>query len=231
MRLNRFMVDFEPDSKSVKLNSPEIIKQITKVLRLKPGENVAIFNGKGLEFEMRLESISKDSVLLDVVKKLEPKETKRKVSLYMSVLKKENFEFVVQKSVECGVAEIFPIVTNRTVKTGLNQTRLEKIITEATEQSGRSFSPAVFPIFNFKEAIFKAKDSDEKVIFHFDEKSYEPEKSARKISIFVGPEGGFTEEEIEYAKSQGFKVASLGENTLRGETAGIIATYRATQGI
>lgn len=134
-----------------------------------------------------------------------------------------------QKTVEVGVASITPIITERTIKIGLNVPRLEKIILEANEQCGQNIVPLLFPILNFKDAIEGALG--EKVIFHPDADLYVPNKSAKNISIFVGPEGGFTENEIKLAKDFGFTVASLGSLILRGETAAIIGTYRAVHAV
>jgi 16S rRNA (uracil1498-N3)-methyltransferase len=117
------------------------------------------------------------------------------------------------------------------VKTGLNIERLQKIIREASEQSGRNTVPTLSPILNFVDALLQNNNADEKIIFHLSTAPYSPDKKADKVNIFIGPEGGFTENEIELAKKSGYIPACLGALTLRGETAAIIATYRAVNRI
>lgn len=232
MRLNRFIGDFDLSQKEVEIANPENIKQIKTVLRLKAGDKIVLSDGKGMEAEITLDFLSANKIT-GTINKDTPARTPlaetRKVSLYLAILKKENFELAVQKAVECGVSKIIPVITERTIKTGLNTTRLEKIIIEACEQSGRSIVSTLSPILNFQDAIAEA--TGEKVIFHFVYQEYHADKNANSVSIFVGPEGGFTEKEIELAKNSGFAVASLGDLTLRGETAAIIGTYRAVNQI
>jgi 16S rRNA (uracil1498-N3)-methyltransferase len=231
MRLHRFIGEYDLAQKEVKITDLDIINQIKNVLRLSLGDKIILSNGKGEEAETIIKNISKDEILCKIESKLALKEPNKKVNLYLAILKKENFEYAVQKAVETGVATITPIITERTVKTGLNISRLEKIIKEASEQSGRSLVPTLFPIVDFKQALIDGNKSDEKIIFHLENKNYTPDENATNASIFVGPEGGFTDQEIEFAKVEGYTVASLGHLTLRGETAAIIATYRVIYSI
>ncbi len=221
MKIHRFIGD---------LNDPEISSQIQKVLKLKTGEHVIISDGKGNDSLVGLTGFG-EIIKYKEIKKLDPVLPSRKVHLYLAILKKENFELAVQKAVEAGVSSITPVITSRTVKTGLNLTRLEKIVKEAAEQSGRSTLPVIAPILDFSPALAFAMASEEKVLFHLTDEMYAPQKSAKSASIFIGPEGGFTDEEVKEAKQAGYTISSLGELTLRGETAAIIATYRAVQGI
>ncbi|MCE9585155.1 16S rRNA (uracil(1498)-N(3))-methyltransferase [Candidatus Nomurabacteria bacterium] len=231
MRLHRFIGNFDLNKKEVKITNPENIKQIKGVLRLEEGDKLILCDGKGIETEVVISFLSHNEIICKIEKRIETKEPKRKVYLYLAILKKENFEIAVQKSVECGVSCIIPTITERTVKTGLNTERIEKIIREASEQSGRSVVPELLDTMNFQNALEHGKNKNEKVIFHLVDTEYRPDKNAKEIAIFVGPEGGFSEKEITLAKEYDYTVASLGSLTLRGETAGIIATYRAVQGI
>ena len=221
MKIHRFIGQIEDEA---------ISRQIRDVLKLKIGERVIISDGKGQDELVEITNLSKE-IKYKTIEKLKPVHPGRKVNLYLAILKKENFELAVQKAVECGVSTITPIITERTVKTGLNMERLEKIIREATEQCGLSDMPELFEIFDFREAI--NSHAEEKIIFHIDEstKTYTPNTKASSANIFIGPEGGFTEKEIELAKNSGFTVASLGPLTLRGETAAIIGTYCAVYGV
>ncbi len=231
MRLHRFIGAYDLSKKGVEISDQKTIKQIRSVLRLEEGSKIILSDGKGLEAEVQLTSITSSSIVSRVLKTTKIENAGRQVSLYMAILKKENFELAVQKAVECGVQNIIPVITERTVKTGLNTERLEKIILEASEQCGQNIMPTLSPIMNFNDALIRANSSNEKIIFHLVEETYLPSKNAKSVSIFVGPEGGFTEKEITLARENGYTVASLGPLTLRGETAGIIATYRAVQGV
>jgi 16S rRNA (uracil1498-N3)-methyltransferase len=210
-----------------RIEDREISRQIQDVLKLKAGERIVLSDGKGHDELVEITSLGKE-IKYKIVEKLQPVHPEREIHLYLAILKKENFELAVQKAVECGVSKIVPVITERTIKTGLNTTRLEKIIIEASEQCGRSIVPLLSPILNFKDAVSSAEG--EKIIFHLGAKDYAP-KSTSPVSIFVGPEGGFTEGEINLAKDAGLALASLGPLTLRGETAAIVGTYRAVQGI
>ena len=144
------------------------------------------------------------------------------------VLKKENFEWAVQKAVEVGVKEITPIITARTVKLGLNKDRLKKIIKEAAEQSGRGILPKLNEAIIFDEAIKSAKENDLNLFFNIGGKNVQHSMSnISKIGIFIGPEGGWDEEEIKKAQSSnGFTIVGLGKTILRAETAAVIASYQ-----
>lgn len=231
MKLHRFIGEYDLSKNVVKITDPEIVKQIKVVLRFEIGDKILLSDGEGKEAETTIVSISSKEILCKVNRKIPKNENSKKVNLYLAILKKENFELAVQKAVEVGVSNITPIITERTVKTGLNEARLKKIILEASEQCGRSTVPSLSPILNFKDAIALGNTSQEKIIFHLVENKYIPNKNAKSSSIFIGPEGGFTDNEISLAKKAGYAVVSLGTLTLRGETAAIVATYRVVNSI
>jgi len=226
MKLHRFIGNFDLSQKEIEILNPENIKQIKDVLRLQERDIIVVSDGQGKSAEVVLVSISQDKIKCRVEGVEENKEESTRVNLYLAILKKENFELATQKAVETGAWSITPIITERTVKTGLNEKRLKKIILEASEQSGRSFVPTLSPILNFENALAFGSASEEKIIFHLSGDPYQPKKNAKSASIFIGPEGGFTEKEIKMAQDSGYVTASLGPLTLRGETAAIIATYR-----
>lgn len=231
MKIHRFIGNFNFSENEVEITNSENIKQIKDILRLKQGENIILSDGKGKEVLIELILISKNKITGQILTTENKQDLPRKVNLYLAILKKENFELAVQKIVEVGVSNIIPVITERTIKTGLNLERLNKIILEASEQSGRSILPTLSPILDFKDALTDGTKSSEKIIFHFVEESYQPDKNATSVSIFIGPEGGFTDKEINLAKDSGYTIASLGPLTLRGETAAIVATYRSVNTI
>lgn len=239
MKIHRFIRDFDLSQDVVEITDEELINQIRKVLKLELGEKIILCNGKNDEITGELVDISKTLVRVRKLQKNKSEKTnQKKVRLYLAILKKENFELAIQKAVECGVSEIQPMITERTIKTGLNEERLKKIILEACEQSGRSIVPTLLETINFKDALSRGaldsaslKSTEEKILFDKSGSEYRPDKNAASANIFVGPEGGFTENEISLAKQNSFKIYSLGPLTLRAETAAIVATYNISRNI
>lgn len=151
------------------------------------------------------------------------------MTLFCSILKKENFEWVVQKATEIGVSVIVPVLTKRTVKTGLNFERLNKIAREATEQSGRGTVPKIRQVVDFTDAIKMRKDFGQALILE-QTSTGEPEiDQVGSVAILIGPEGGWEEDEISMALDDGWGAWSLGRTTLRAETAAIVAVAKAVR--
>ncbi|MDP3785224.1 MAG: RsmE family RNA methyltransferase [bacterium] len=202
----------------------ELQHQAQDVLRFKAGENIVLFDGSGYDFIS--EFSGKDSARI-VEKALNRREPERKIFLFQSLLKKDKMEWVFEKGTEVGAAGFFPVLSARSIKTDFNKVRAGKIIKEAAEQSGRALLPEIREVLEFKKALeFVQKERLAGVIAdpnskkHISETLKEP-----KMALFVGPEGGFTEEEISEAKECGFKAVSLGKLNLRSETAAIVGAY------
>lgn len=232
MKIHRFIIPYEIRDNSVTVQDSELIHQFRNVLKFKTGEIVILTNESMLEVTVRIVHMSKDTIQFEVIdEKINTNESKNKVILYLAILKRENFELVVQKATEIGVHKIVPIITKNTVKTGLRYDRLEKIAKEAAELSGRSTVPMIIEAMEYKEALQDAQNYQTKIIFDISGNHVTPKKGLGEGSlskvVFVGPEGGFTENEVTEAKDAGFNVASLGTLTLRGETAAIVSTYLA----
>ncbi len=193
-------------------------------------ELVALCDGKGFENIFTIKNISKNEVVLETNEKPQiSKEVPVEVTLFMAILKKENFETVVEKATEIGVVRIVPVVTNRTIKQQVNLERLQKIAHEASEQCGRGDVPIISEIKTFDEVIAMRKEFEEGWIMEKGEEKKEESNSVKTRAILVGPEGGFTKEEIEKAVNNGWKLVGLSDLTFRGETAGIIGSYIATR--
>jgi len=231
MKLHRFIGEYDLSKNEVEISTSETIRQIRAVLRLKTGDKILLSDGKGNDARATIDTISQRVITVKIEEKTTAPEPKRKVHLYLAILKKENFELAVQKAVEAGVSIITPVMTERTIKSGINVPRLEKIIREASEQCGRGTVPLLLPVSNYLEAMSHSDRAEEKIIFHLIDSPYTPDKNAKTASIFIGPEGGFTEKEIDLARERGYAPASLGPFTFRGETAAIVASYRAVEGI
>ncbi len=228
MKLHRFIRDFNLQTKILEIFDEEIINQVKNVLRLKIGDKIILADGKLNEALAEIREFRKESILVDIVEISQNKnEPVVHAVLYCSILKRENFELVVQKAVEVGVVEIIPLIAERTVKLNLKEERLKKIILEAAEQSGRGRVPILHDVMSFERALDIASQNDVNLFFDVSGSMYNSLKMQHsgRVGIFVGPEGGWGEKEIELAKEKKFQIVSLGKLTLRAETAAIIASY------
>lgn len=231
MKLHRFIGNFDFTKKVILSNNLELINQLKNVLHLIVGSRVILINQLGEESEVKIDRLTKNEVSFAVlVNRPASKEFARKVILYCAILKKENFELVVQKATECGVEKIVPLVSERTVKTGFRRERLEKIIKEAVEQSGRSVLPVLaepLSLFNVSASI---ENGNQNLFFIPGEKKIDTDdlSASGQIGVFIGPEGGWSDNEIIWAREHNFIFAGLGDFVLRGETAAIVAAYLVT---
>ena len=249
MRLHRFYIDQKiGETGEITLTDTELIHQLVNVFRFKAGDKVILFDGSSFEYEAEIILLSKKEVSLKVIRKEEKRNNYKKVSLYLSLIKKSNFELAVEKCTEIGVTEIHPIISERSEKKDLNLERLNKIVKEASEQSGRVTLPEVFEITDLEKAVSQAvAEGKDCVVFHTDtatehnrptshhlpsqtqDSSLEKEEisGCHQVAAFVGPEGGWTEKEMNLFKQNNFQILSLGQNILRAETAAIIATWNS----
>ncbi len=213
------------------VTDPALYNQIHNVLKLVVGEPVILFNATGVEAMSVIATIEKKSLTVNIVQvRASTAEPARFVSLYLAILKNEHFEWAAQKAVECGVSEIIPIVTSRTVKLALKMDRVVKIIKEAAEQSGRVVVPRLAEPMAFADAMTQAVKYNTENVLCDGEGTGRVTPRTDRVGVWIGPEGGFHPEEIGAGQKAGFVTASLGPLTLRAETAAIIATYLAARG-
>ena len=217
-----------------------IVHQMLRVLRLNPGDRVILLDDSGWSYESELVSLDPDLVLGRIVRKtLVLSEPRAKITLFQGVLKANRLEFVLQKGTELGIVSFVPIITQRCVMSNLDAVgpqktqRWKRIIREAAEQSGRGRLPRLRSVELFAQAYEQARKADLSIIPWERERMtnlrdlFGPSPGSQKpfsINVFVGPEGGFTTDEIELAQSHGIKPITLGPRTLRAETAGLVAS-------
>lgn len=209
----------------------DLAHQLANVLRLKTGDEVTFFDGSGYDFRSRVEEIKKKECSLRIIDSFVPnREPKRKVILFQSLIKKEKFELVLQKGTEVGVSEFVPVIAERSAKRGFDLSRGQKIIKEAAEQAGRAFVPTLRDPMVFERAIDFTSHRGYQTFFASFEARPEERVAAYpskyQVALFIGPEGGWTEREIEKARTAGYLVITLGKLTLRSETASIVAAYQ-----
>ncbi len=227
MKQHRFIGAFDFSQSAITLSDPEIVHQIRDVLHLKIGESLILSNGKGSEAEVRIIVFSSRGIETEMTRVLtNMAEPEMRVILYCAVLKRENFDWVVQKATEIGIKEIVPLITHRTIKLQLKRERLEKIMHEAAEQSGRGSIPVLHEPIKLEDALPHASHNAKNYFFDRLGESWSRTKKGT-VGIFIGPGGGWSREEVESALANKMTRTSLGHLTLRGETAAIIASYLA----
>ena len=225
MRLNRFYLENFSRLNILELKYEPLVHQIKNVLRMKVGEQVSFFcNFSEAIYEIK--KIDKAVISLSLIKDVAVKKNNREIILFPAVIKKDKLEWVVQKAVELGVTKIIPVISARSEKKDINLNRLNKISIEASEQCGRQDLVEIYQPIKFKDALKQVKGWSFLANFDGDNfidclKLIKKDKT-KPINIFIGPEGGFVEVEIELAKKNNIKIISFGDNILRSETAALV---------
>jgi len=232
---------FSPDGQSATLGTEET-RHLHDVLRLRQGDEIYVFDGAGREFHCAVEIIAKDSTELRVISEVDPSrpESPIQLTLAIALLKGEKFDLVIQKATELGAKRIVPLETERADvqlrdigDAQKRVTRWRRIALEAAKQTGRAFVPEITAPLTLSSLVTSSgterKPSTESAHLMFAERSGTSFAEATKsfaeqpaeIVALVGPEGGWTDEEIELAREGGCQIVTLGGRTLRAETAGI----------
>jgi 16S rRNA (uracil1498-N3)-methyltransferase len=209
---------------------------IRRSLRLRIGDNITLCNGKGSDYFCEITGFDGDNVVVKILYQTPTvSEPSIYVTLYQGLPKGDKLEYIIQKSVELGVSSIVPVETARSIsrinktpdKILKKQQRLQKIADEAAGQSGRGILPEVQNPLSFKQAVDRLREENQPVIVFYEgggsKLSEFLDNSIKRLSIFVGPEGGFEPQEIEQLCSLGAYKATLGPRILRCETAPIAA--------
>ena len=209
------------------------IHHLKDVLRLKPGNEIIIFDDKGNEYRSIIEKLLPNAVTVMIKdrQKFVPA-LKPRITIACAVPKKSKMDDIVDKLTQLGVERIIPLETERVVikldkhKRILRQKRWEKIALSASQQSQRSAVPVIEPIKDIKEVLSKLEDFDLKLIPTLTDerkslKEILTQVNPKNILILIGPEGDFTLEEIDMASKVGCIPVSLGELVLRVDTAAI----------
>lgn len=210
----------------------ESARHIAKSLRMKVGDVICVTDGGGDDYGCQIEEITKDEVVLKVCyKQACESEPSCRVTIYQGVPKSSKMEDIIQKCVELGVCEIVPTLTKRCVSrpddkaAGKKNQRYQKIALEAAQQSGRGIVPKIENMKTLRQAIAE-DESDVKIVFYEGggEKLADIVKlDTESVSVFIGPEGGFEQEEVEQIEASGGVRATLGKRILRTQTAPVAA--------
>lgn len=217
--------------KQAVIQDTDIVHQIKNVLRWEVGEKMVLCDGRGKEYDSIITLIDRKEIAAAVEGERNILAPSTEVCLYAALMKRDNFEWVAQKVTEIGVSMIVPVITERTVKLSVSTERLQRIIREACEQSGRAHLPTLFPEIPFDDALRQASHHDINFFCDFFGKSIiqmvKDISSASRVGVLVGPEGGWTEQERDAAVQAGCIVSTLSPFVLRAETAAVAASYVA----
>jgi 16S rRNA (uracil1498-N3)-methyltransferase len=214
--------------------------QISRVLRLKPGDRVVLVDGAGQEYTVVLDEV-RSSAVTGAVEEVRPSrpEPRLTLTLYQALVPRDRFETVLQKGTEVGISRFVPVWCERSIVPGgekIDAGRMERwrrIVTEAAEQCERGIVPEIGAAVRFPEALTQAAQDGPTLVAR-EREAARPLRSTleavsaggldgrSRLSLFVGPEGGFSPAEIELARQQGAHTVSLGPRILRTETAGPI---------
>lgn len=223
------------------------LKYLKKVMRLKQGDRINIFDGFGREFEAVIKTFFAKTVLLELGKIIPAPEKEIRITLAQALPKAKKMDIIIKSSAELGADAIIPFIAARSIsqiadeKNSSKVARWQKIAQEAARSSHSNCITAVSKILSFTDMIAAAAKDDVKLIF-WEEESQKTIKdiltdqalSARKdFFIVVGPEGGFSKDEVEKTKEAGFISVSLGRQILKVETAAaaIISIIQYERGI
>ncbi len=229
MRLHRFYIDNLEIGNKITLNNKdnfETIHQIVNVFRAKEGDAFVFFNClDSYDYVYTLKNLKKKELTFNLKDKLDKTQNTKsnsKITLCQSIIKKDNFELIVRQMVEAGAQSVIPLITDRSEKKLLNIERLNKIIIEATEQSGRNNMMRLENTLKIEDVL---KREGEKIVFDTLEKSgiVKDSNIDSDLYLFVGPEGGWTDGEKEIFEKNNFNFRTLPTYTLRAETAAISA--------
>jgi 16S rRNA (uracil1498-N3)-methyltransferase len=234
MKLRRFKIDKECiEGWKATIRDPGEIRHIGKVLRLKAGDEVILFDGVGKEYHASLTRLSPREISLTLLQ--EPSsvaaESPLRIILGLGLLKSSKFDWLVQKTTELGVAEVVPFYSLHVVprweesRSRSRQSRWEKIASEAAKQCGRAQVPKIHSPRSFEEMLAMKSEDATKILLWEKEPAGSLKNvlasSVSPIFALIGPEGGFSDEEALRAREAGFQPIRLGPRILRAETAGI----------
>ena len=244
MRLHRFFIgDFSETKKHNGTNDVRGIvegstityaqgtHQWQRVFRFGTGDRVLLFDGSGYDYLCEIKEYQGETTILNVVSvEVNNVKPNRNVILVSALVKKDTFEWIAEKATELGVSQLIPLLAERSEKKSINEDRLEKIIIEASEQSGRG---TLMKLDLVKDLSFILKDKrliSHAIVFEptgrkFEASDFGPNvfDEEKPLTVFIGPEGGWSEKELELFVKAGIPAVSLGPQILRAETAVIAA--------
>lgn len=236
--MHRFYVTPEQiEDKKITITGPDV-NHIKNVLRMKPGDEIIICNGQGKDCYCIINKVSEGVISCEIQSEQSTgTELNSRITLFQGLPKKDKMELIIQKAVELGVHEIIPVMTKRVIvkledkkKEEKKLERWQAIAEGAAKQSNRGMIPKVKPVMSFEEAVRMAGSMDFCILPYENARGMQHTRELMQelpkyntIGVFIGPEGGFEEAEVERAKLNNIHPITLGKRILRTETAGLAA--------
>ena len=242
MRLHRFFIEEQlRNKKEITIYDTDVIHQLKDVFRMRVGDRLILLDNSGFEYLSEIMLIARgqaDIKIIDASTSENLPDPEKNIWLFAALIKKDNYEWILEKCTELGVSHFVPLLSDRTEKKDLNIERAQKIFKEASEQSGRGIMPVLHDVRDVKDGLTHAEEQNIKLIaFHTDKDaeifsheareklfkkySFESKDSEKKLGILIGPEGGWTDREISLFKEKNISLYTLGNQILRAETAAI----------
>lgn len=223
----------EEGKKVVRITGADV-HHARQVLRIRPGEELLISDGTGRDYRCAVRSLEEGEILAEVLAAAEDRELPSSLILYQGLVKGDKMEWIIQKAVELGVSCIVPVVTKNTVvklekkKEEGKRRRWQAIAEGAAKQSKRGIIPEIGPVLTLEQALGEAEGCDVRLFAYEHEegmagtaRELKKVQAGQQIAVFIGPEGGFSPEEVKLAQKRGCSSISLGKRILRAETAGL----------
>ena len=223
MRLHNFFIDQKiGDESLVVISDSDLIHQWRHVFRFNTGSSVVFFDNSGFEFTAQFTTLTYLKAELVILEKRKNKfQPKKEIFLFQAIIKPDKFEWVLEKGTELGVSHFVPVIANRSVGRKMNLTRAKKIIKESAEQSGRGILPDITESVSLEVALsslpgFAAAFDPSGSVFQNSLLA-----NHDSVSVLIGPEGGWSEQELELMRKKNISITSLGTQILRAETAAV----------
>ena len=223
------------DGRRASIVGPEL-EHLRRVLRLRPGDHILAFDDSGWEHEAVIRTLDDAQGEVEILRSHQAeRESPLAVMLALALTKGDKIDYVVEKATELGVKTIAPFVSRYTVprlneaKTAHRAERWRKIALSAAKQCGRTLLPEVLPVNDYRDTLSQGGPAGLKLFLWEKEggqtlkEVHSREPRAESVILVIGPEGGFTEEEAEMARAQGYTIVYLGPRILRAETAALTA--------
>jgi 16S rRNA (uracil1498-N3)-methyltransferase len=235
-RHRAYCPDLDPNQKKITISNKNEAHHLSHVLRAKEGDQISIFNGHGLEGIGAIISVRKDRIELEVLSLKKEQQPQPLIAIACAIPKRSKFETIIEKCTELGADEIIPLKTLRTEidhatkNSDKKHKRYQEIAVNAAKQSGCSFLPNIHPQTTFEIALDEITSKDLALIGcikgqakKIHELDWVDIKKKKRIIVFIGPEGDFTDTEVDKALQKGCLPITLGPNILKVETAAISA--------
>ena len=233
--MNRFYTEHDISlSKVIHLTDKDEVHHIKNVLRLKPEQNIFLFNGQYIEAEAKILTISKSDIRLSIEKVWQHDVQYPLITLVCAIPKKSKFELIIEKATEAGAHDIIPVITDHSdVKmktlTAVKTKRYNMVALNAAKQSQRYSIPEIHAVASLKKVVESLHSTHALLVAGLNGERQTiltalPQLTrAKKVAIFIGPEGDFSRDEYAFMREKSAQVVSLGQNVLKVETAAITA--------